>query len=95
MGEESFLLTFCQPPLLLLIFLTSSVLSGSAICAHAGGWTVFSQSFCQGSLVFCFPENILIYPVQPCVTLNAVHSILSLCLWWPWVDQKEFCNSRL
>lgn len=58
--------------------------SGSAMCAHAGGWTVFSQSFFQGSLVFCFLENILVCPMQPCIMLNTVQSILPLCFWWPW-----------
>lgn len=66
MGEESFLLTSCQPP--------SSSSSPQAVCWEweygvcAHFWlNYFSQSFFQGSLVFCFLKNILLCPMHPCV----------------------------
>lgn len=70
---------------------------GCGVCTHS--WVdCFSQSFFQGSLVFCFLITSSSVPCSPLSKGNhakTVQSILSLCLWWPWVGQEGFCHARL
>lgn len=71
---------------------------GGALCTSARGWTAsprpssraaWASASCRAS------SSVPCSPVSKGSHAKTVQSILSLCLWWPWVGQKGFCHARL